>query len=88
MNGGLVKILFYIVAALTISVVAYFNYVNIIEAYGNGAPYYDRTTNMDKWQNPIPSLIVVNVVALGGLYALFRLLKKVGVKKPDDTPLR
>jgi hypothetical protein len=41
------------------------NYINLTEAYGSGPPYYNRTTNMDKWSSPIPFLIVVNLIALG-----------------------
>jgi hypothetical protein len=35
------------------------------EAYGNGPPYYGRTTNMDKWDSPIAVLVIVDVLALG-----------------------
>ncbi len=34
------------------------------EAYGAGPPYYDRTTNMDKWVSPWPTLLIVDLVAL------------------------
>lgn len=44
--------------------VAAFNAVNLIEAYGSGPPYYSRTVNMDKWQNPLPVLAAIDVVAL------------------------
>ena len=32
------------------------NVCSLTEAYGNGAPYYSRSTNMDKWTDPLPIL--------------------------------
>ncbi|MHB9839904.1 hypothetical protein Q8F57_034335 [Paraburkholderia terrae] len=46
------------------TLVAAFNVVNLIEAYGSGPPYYSRTVNMDKWQNPLPVLAAIDVAAL------------------------
>jgi hypothetical protein len=46
-------------------VTIWINYINLIEAYGSGPPYHDRTTNMDKWSNPVPFLIVVDIIAIG-----------------------
>ncbi|ALL64285.1 hypothetical protein K788_0008417 [Paraburkholderia caribensis MBA4] len=43
--------------------VAAFNIINLIEAYGSGPPYYSRTVNMDKWQNPLPVLAAIDVAA-------------------------
>jgi len=31
-------------------------------AYGSGPPFYGRTTNMDKWEDPLPVLLAVDVV--------------------------
>ncbi len=31
----------------------------LLEAYGSGPPYYRRTTNMDKWQSPIPTAVII-----------------------------
>lgn len=42
-----------------------FNAINLSEAFGNGPPYYGRTTNMDKWSNPLP--VLAGVDALGVL---------------------
>jgi len=42
-----------------------FNAINLTEAFGNGPPYYGRTTNMDKWSNPLP--VLAGVDALGVL---------------------
>ncbi|WP_338340280.1 hypothetical protein [Burkholderia vietnamiensis] len=30
------------------------NAISLNEAYGDGPPYYARSTNMDKWTNPLP----------------------------------
>lgn len=35
------------------------------QAYGAGAPYYFRTTNLDKWVDPVPYLILVDLIVLG-----------------------
>jgi hypothetical protein len=48
------------------------NYTNIIEAYGGGPPYYSRTTNLDKWSNPIPFLLIVDITAIGIIVLLSR----------------
>lgn len=41
-----------------------------LEYYGDGPPYYGRTTNMDKWQSPMFELVVTNAVGLAWLVAL------------------
>lgn len=46
--------------------VAYVNVDAIVGAFGDGPPYYGRTTNMDKWENPIPMLIGIDLVTLLG----------------------
>lgn len=51
---------------------AYVNYDNISGAFGSGPPHYDRTTNMDKWQNPMPYLVGLNLVALAVILVLSR----------------
>jgi hypothetical protein len=48
------------------------------EAYGSGAPYYGRTTNMDKWSNPWPVLGVMNAVTLLACVLLQRWRKRLG----------
>jgi hypothetical protein len=47
--------------ALIVGVVI-FNGFNLTEAYGSGEPYYSRTTNMDKWTDPLPALYTTDVV--------------------------
>jgi hypothetical protein len=62
------------IISVLIAVIAgvWFNYVSLNEAYGSGPPYYSRTTNMDKWVNPLPVLIPLNVVVLGVLLFVVR----------------
>ena len=38
-------------------------YFNVMEYFGSGPPYYDRTTNMDKWENP--ALMLLGLAAFG-----------------------
>ncbi|AJY67766.1 hypothetical protein [Burkholderia glumae] len=47
--------------------------LNLRDAYGNGPPYYGRTTNMDNWENPLPVLVPVDVgvIVLIGIYAVW-----------------
>ena len=37
------------------------------EAYGDGPPYYGRTTNMDKWSSPMLQLVILSGVGLAAL---------------------
>jgi len=48
-----------------------FDLLNLSEFYGSGPPYYSRTTNMDKWIDPLPSLIKVNGFFILTLMAIF-----------------
>jgi len=40
------------------------NYINLNEAFGSGSPYYGQTANMDKWSNPIPILLFLDIVVI------------------------
>ena len=51
---------------------AWLNVTTLSEAFGSGPPYYGRTTNMDKWQNPFPWLAVIDLFAL--LIVVFAML--------------
>lgn len=53
-----------VVSLALVVAVAAFNVINLNEAYGSGEPYYSRTTNMDKWSDPLPVLAVVDGVAV------------------------
>jgi hypothetical protein len=47
-----------------------FNLWHLSEAYGEGPPFYGRTTNMDKWESPAQMLAIVDAVALGPIVVL------------------
>jgi hypothetical protein len=61
---------------VTLVMVIAFNAINLIEAYGSGAPYYSRTTNMDKWTNPLPVLGAVDAVTIGLTVVYFRWMRR------------
>lgn len=52
--------------------VAYVTYDNVIGAFGSGPPYYSQTTNMDKWQNPMPYLVGLDLIVLVVIFLLSR----------------
>jgi multisubunit Na+/H+ antiporter MnhC subunit len=57
------------------------NVDSLAEAYGDGPPYYGRTTNMDKWSDPVPVLLVLDAVALT-LVGVLLAIGLRGVRKP------
>jgi hypothetical protein len=64
------------------------NYLVIAEAFGQGPPYYARTTNMDKWTNPLPTLVAIDIAATCVVALLIRLGgKKVAVKSSCESKL-
>ncbi|MFM0051199.1 hypothetical protein [Caballeronia grimmiae] len=72
----LVRICLYASALLLLALVVGFNAVNLIEAYGSGAPYYSRTVNMDKWVDPLPLLALVDALTVLLLFATVRMLRR------------
>jgi hypothetical protein len=60
-----------------LSGVVWFNYTHLVEAFGNGPPYYGRTMNMDKWTNPVPILLVIDTITI----LLLSLLVRFGFHK-------
>lgn len=57
-------------AGLIILALVGFNALSLVDAYGDGPPYYGRTENMDKWESPLPVLAVIDLIGLalaGGL---------------------
>lgn len=46
-------------------VTIWINFSALHEAYGTGAPYYSQTMNMDKWVDPVPYLVPMNLIVLG-----------------------
>ena len=81
----------WLAAALVTAAALYLNVTHLAEAFGSGPPYYDRTTNMDKWDNPIPALIAIDLVACAILASLVaprllrRLLFRRGPSKSHPT---
>ncbi len=53
-----------------------FNAINLTEAFGNGPPYYGRTTNMDKWSNPLPVLAGVDALGVLAIAAYMYFLRR------------
>ena len=56
----------------------YYDITTIIEFYGSGPPYYARTTNMDKWSDPLPHLVIVNLVGFAVVVAVLVFTRKRG----------
>lgn len=52
-----------VMACTGLAFLAYVNYDAIVGAFGSGPPYYGQTTNMDKWRNPLPLLLGIDVVS-------------------------
>lgn len=59
-----IRIFFAMVLVTFLILVILFNIVNLHEAFGSGPPYYSQTTNMDKWTNPIPILLIVDTIMM------------------------
>lgn len=58
-------------AILLVAVIA--TYVSLAEAYGSGPPYFGRTENMDKWRNPVPVLVIVDLACVAVSAVLWRI---------------
>lgn len=52
--------------------VAYINVNSIMWNFGDGPPYFGRTTNMDKWENPIPTLLAIDIAVAGVVFLIGR----------------
>lgn len=57
------RIAYFAIAAciVLVSFVGYINVDSIIWNFGDGPPYYGRTTNMDKWEDPVPTLLAIDI---------------------------
>src|SRR5690349_23232101 len=73
-----------IVIVIAVLAVATFNWINVSEAYGGGPPYYSRTTNMDKWTNPLPVLAAVDTLTLIAALALIYLIRRGNRKETQN----
>jgi len=63
-------------AILALLAAAFVSYELLSEAYGTGPPYYSRTTNMDKWNDPLPEVLIADVIVAAVSFHLVR----VGMK--------
>ena len=52
------------IAVLLLGLASWMTVTQLTEAFGSGPPYYGRTTNMDKWDNPVPFLLAVDLAVL------------------------
>ncbi|MDR5757078.1 hypothetical protein QCE88_08935 [Caballeronia sp. LZ035] len=65
----------YVIVALLVALLVAWNALNLNEYYGDGPPYYSRTTNMDLWFNPLPIITLVDSIGaliIGGILYLMR----------------
>jgi hypothetical protein len=63
--GRIVKRLIVIAAVVLLwSILIAYNISALREAFGSGSPYYGRSTNMDKWQDPRAAVASVDIVAV------------------------
>lgn len=53
-----------LIALCFVGLLGWINYGSLVEAYGSGPPHYGRTVNMDKWSDPLPGLLMLDVPAL------------------------
>jgi hypothetical protein len=58
------------VSVVSLAGVVGLNVIQLCEAFGGGPPYYGRTTNMDKWSNPLPWLTALDLGAIAMVVAL------------------
>lgn len=79
------KILALSLSIAVICFVIFFNISNISEAYGSGPPYYSQSINMDKWQNPIPVLLLVDTASA---LLIFIISRKFGLKQQISKLLK
>ena len=77
MNNRGIGMLMFAAAALVLVAAAFVSYEALTEAYGAGPPYYSRTTNMDKWRDPLAEVLVGDLVAS----AVSGLLVWAGIRK-------
>jgi len=64
------------------------NIINLLDAYGSGAPYYSRTTNMDKWLDPLPALAVLDLALLVVVLPWLLWLKRMASRGRKNSAAR
>jgi hypothetical protein len=70
------RIAFGVALLVLVVLIVAFNVVNLSEAFGSGPPYYGRTTNMDKWSNPLPVLAGVDLLGVFAVAAYWYFLRQ------------
>ena len=50
-----------------VAFVVYINVDGLTEAFGSVPPHYSRTTNMDKWTDPLPVLFLLDTISLAAV---------------------
>ena len=80
----------YLVIGLCVLFAVFVGYVNIdtiTGTFGDGPPYYGRTTNMDKWENPLPTLVAIDAIALIFIFFVGRwAYRQIRYASGQDTP--
>lgn len=74
-------VLFLLLSAGLAAFAIFVTYDNIVGAFGSGPPYYSQTTNMDKWQNPVPYLVGLDLIILVAVFLLSRWSLRILWKK-------
>lgn len=77
-KNRLVRIAFGVALLIVVVLIVTFNAINLSEAFGNGPPYYGRTTNMDKWSNPLPVLAGVDLLGVLAVASYLYFLRRKG----------
>lgn len=72
MNRAILGRLAYVAAVTFIVIGGVATYLALSESYGSGPPYFGRTQNMDKWSDPIPVLVAVDLVCVAAATLLWR----------------
>lgn len=57
---------------VAIAITIWPNITKLMDAYGAGAPYYRRTANMDKWQDPLRWLVPFALLVGTGMWTVTR----------------
>jgi len=55
---------------------AWWNVSELREAFGPGPPHYGRSTNMDKWVNPAPVLLTVDLAVIAVVTLIVRSVRR------------
>lgn len=64
MKPDALRVFVSLLGILLLGLILYINVTTLWESYGNVPPYYGRSTNMDKWSNPWPGLVIIDALAV------------------------